>query len=554
MFNFKRAKQLLLILACGLVLTGCSDDDVINYPSNQNSTFVTVDGDSNGEITDNDYYYIYKKISSGSTTTSEMLTQLKNLFVAKYLPSGLDLTKEKLDSLVKEKYRKKMLEAVTGSSSYATDNKFSEYRYALSMLVSGYDIKVSSSSAIDASIAGVSLSSILNDSTQLATLMTYINPFVITPEMEWDDVFKVFDYTDYIDRYYVPDVLRQYLTAYYIYNQSYTAIGNTSARGVKIVKITDRTDKPGYAAKLVKAYIQDYILDTTKTVDLNDLARLWKGVETPTSFTGTEAEAQESGYITTDEHIWLNKYAVDTLTDKINEDVAKITGVNQYTTDATLESTYTGSYSYPVSHGVELAEDSLRAADYITDGTYLKSNGLESLPTTLRDRIFSTNYSNDPAAVEAGTTKDNSFVITHDDGTTYRFVTPEVTSTTGSDLEKKISKLYYYDATNGVYYITMIKMDKKTDTTLSYDPSYIVKTSTVAKDTTLADEVQTFRKTLAIDTAYEMASSDTYIKSAVTYFLTHNHIAYSDPDFYDYMLSNYPDAFDSDNKPLYEGE
>lgn len=550
----KNIKKVLLTLACGLILTGCSDDDIINYPSNEEAAFVTVADDKNGDVTGNQFYYIYKDISSSASVTADMLTQLKNIFVKEYLPTGLGMSEDDMNAMIKEKYEKSMLDTVKGGS-YSTDNKFNEYRYALAMMGSGYDIKVSSATGIDSAIAGKSLSAIITDSALMAKVTALITPFVITPEMEWADVFTAFDYSDYITRYFEPSILRQILTAYYIYDQSYSAIGNTSARGVTIVKITDRSDKPGYAGKLVKAYIRDYILDKTDKVDLHDLARLWKGVNTPSSYTGTESEAKEDGYITTSEKAWLSTNGVQTLTNKIEDDVTAIQDKNQYTTDSTLESTYTGSYTYPVEHGVELAEDSLRAADYIVaDGTYLKSNGLETLPDTLRDRLFSSNYSSSIANVEAGTTKDNSYIITHDDGTSYRFVTPEVTSTTGTDEEKAISKLYYYDASNSCYYITMINMDAKTDSTLDYDPSHIIKTSTIAQNTELASEIQTFRKSLAVDTAYEMAASDTYQKSATTYFLTHNHISYSDPDFYDYMLSNYPDAFDDDNKPLYEGK
>ena len=37
---------------------------------------------------------------------------------------------------------------------------------------------------------------------------------------------------------------------------------------------------------------------------------------------------------------------------------------------------------------------------------------------------------------------------------------------------------------------------------------------------------------------------DTYKTSAITYFLTNNTIDYSDPDFYDYIDSTYPDVFE----------
>ena len=47
-----------------------------------------------------------------------------------------------------------------------------------------------------------------------------------------------------------------------------------------------------------------------------------------------------------------------------------------------------------------------------------------------------------------------------------------------------------------------------------------------------------------MESAYIMAKSDSYKKNAITYYLKKKTISYSDPDFYTYIDTNYPDVID----------
>ena len=47
-----------------------------------------------------------------------------------------------------------------------------------------------------------------------------------------------------------------------------------------------------------------------------------------------------------------------------------------------------------------------------------------------------------------------------------------------------------------------------------------------------------------MEAAYKMAETDSNKNLAITWVLTNNDIDYSDPDFYDYIKANYPDAID----------
>lgn len=491
----KSTKKLarVLLLCTSLTLLVACDDDVTNYPSNLDEYVLDqsgCDAETQSAITDNNYEDVYDNIASSSSVSAQTLDNIlyklaKENLVGDYAISDADFN---------EKYQQKMID-VAVSGSYSTDNKFDEYRFALSLKADMYDIKTA------------------DGSTDLTDIKNAANEIVIDPDNyetvqeEFDAIFNL-DYTDYIDRYYKPMIYRQYLYAKYIYDQSYSSIGNTNARDVTVVKITDDTDNPGSASKLVNAYVEKYIEDeTVLDVDITDLARLWKGVN-----------------ITAEEDAWLDTLGVNTLADEIDLDIEEIQD-SEYLTDSNLESQYTGGYTYTVEHGKELALSDLKTTDLVTDGVFLKSSGLTDLPSSLKTRIFSTNYSTDVEGVEDGSVKDVSYVTTHGDET-YRFVTPEV-SLTGTE-----ANIVNYDADSNSYYLVQVNS--------------IVTTSRIAQSDSDSDEVKATKRELATEAAYEMASSDSYKKSAIVWLLINNDIDYSDEDFYDYIDTNYPAVFEDD--------
>jgi hypothetical protein len=492
MKSTKKLAKALLICTSLALLVAC-DDDVTNYPSDLSEYVLDQSGcddETQSAITDNQYEDVYDNISDSNSVSAQTLDNILYKLAKENLIDDYEIS----DADFTEKYQQKMIDVAT-SGSYSTDNEFDEYRYALSLKSDMYDITTATGS------------------TSLTDIKAAANTIVIDPDEyetvqeEFDAIFSL-DYTDYITRYYKPMIYRQYLYAKYIYDQSYSSIGNTNARDVTIVQITDDTDNPGSASKLVNAYVDKYIEDeTVLDVDITDLARMWKGVN-----------------VSTDEAAWIDSLGVDTLADEIDLDIAEIKD-SEYLTDSSLESQYTGGYTYPVEQGRELALSSLQTTDLVTDGIYLKSSGLTSLPSSLKTRIFSTNYSTDIEGVEDGSVKDVSYVTTHGDQT-YRFVTPEV-SLTGSG-----ANIVNYDSDSGSYYIVQVNS--------------IVTTSRIAQSDSDSDEVKATKRELANEAAYEMASSDSYKKSAIVWLLLNNDIDYSDEDFYDYIDTNYPAVFEDD--------
>jgi len=492
MKSTKKFARVLLLCSSLTLLVAC-DSDITNYPSNLHDNVLNQDNcddETKSAITDNQYEDVYDNIADANSISAQTLDNIlyklaKDNLVGDYAIPEADFNK---------KYQQKMIDVAT-SGSYSTDNEFDEYRFALSLKVGMYDIKTADGSS--------ALEDIKNASNKIV-----IDPDNYeTVQEEFDAIFHL-DYTDYINRYYKPMIYRQYLYAKYIYDQSYSSIGNTNARDVTVVKITDDADNPGSASKLVNAYVEKYIEDkSVLDIDITDLARLWKGVN-----------------ITSEESAWLDSIGVTTLADEIDADIAKIKE-SEYLTDSALESKYTGGYTYPVEHGRELALADLKTTDLVTDGVFLKSSGLTDLPNALKQRIFSTNYSNDISGVENGVVKDVSYITTHGDQT-YRFVTPEVSLTESG------ANVINYDADSSSYYLVQVNS--------------IVTTSRIAKNDNDSAEVKATKRELATEAAYEMASSDSYKKSAIVWLLLNNDIDYSDKDFYDYINTNYPAVFENE--------
>ena len=480
----KRFLKLAMLSCCSLLLASC-DSEIINLPSDKDDPIVTIDKDDNNEVTDNTKEDIYNSIESSIDKNEVQLNNiLYDLAKEQYLVDDFAIDTDTLNQRLHEK----MMESAR-NSSYTTDYEFDEFKFALTLVQDRYTIKTK------------------DGKTDLESLKAVAFKGVVTPESEFEDVFNL-DYSDYFTRNLTPEIYRQYLIAYYIYNQSYSSIGTTNARNVTAVKITERTDLPGQGIKLINAFYNEFINNkaaTPEQADLKHLTTLWKGVN-----------------LSEEDQAFLEKYNISTLADQIEEEVKKITD-NEYTTNSSLEEEYTGSYTYPVSWGKTLAERELQQQEIYFEDTYLSSDGLSDLPDALRTRVFSTNYSTDTEAIENGTRRDYSFIITHNDGNMYRYTTPEYT-TAG------VNPIATYDSSTSSYYIVQLHS--------------IVTTSRITQNASDSDEVKDEKRALAMETAYEMAAQDTYKTSAITYFLTNNTIDYSDPDFYDYIDSTYPDVFE----------
>lgn len=528
-------KKLTAFLALSMLsLASCADE--IKYPSDYNDTLYPNITDSS--VVENNWLQYYKTVLSSDNLYKDTLNQiLKEISTIAHNnttgKNGTDVTTILNDTFegsvandtlpsgtydnLNERAEKSMISSAK-SGTYSDDNQFYEKKFMTSLknnFTLGTDF----------------------DETKINT-----QGKLITPNLKYSDIFGG-DYSYYKKNSLYDDEIINYLTSEYIYTKSYSSIGNSLARNVQIVSLTDRTDEPGSAKKLLDAYIKDYIKgDKAGTdTDFSVLSRLWKGITSDfvTSIdSGRYSTRYDSSVVLSNAEIaWLktnNIISSDgktslTLSGKVMEDKQDLDDAqNDYDlVPSDLENTYTGSYTYDYNTGVRKAIDDIADKDLVTKGIYTKSAGISSLPSGLTDRIFSTNMTTkatDITEMKKGTSKD--ITVIEPDG--YRYLTASPSTGSGED------NLIYFDSSSKTYYLVRI-LDVVNNSAISSTSTDTIY-DTAAKKEQIAREV-----------AYAMSTTGSYKTESTVYWLRRTNIKYSDEDFLSYMKTNYKDLFKTDS-------
>ena len=566
---FKKTKRALPVLATLLLLSSCStSSDPVKYPSDyKDKIFDNSVINSDPNIIGNDWKHYYDDvIPSKSSIYTNLLTQmLVDVSTVAHNNdgtegSGSDVTRIMKDfdnqahsvykdgeysssvtyDNVKERAKDKMFSTVTVDSANVKDNLF-------------YESKFVSAQQLAYTLGGTF------DDTKVSSQGVLVNP-----NTTYEDVFKAGDqYSYYLEKTYYNDLKIQYLTADYIYNKSYASIGNSTARKVQIVKLTDRTDNVGAAKRLLQAYVEDYISNPSspllgKDPEFKVLSKLWKGITS--SFVDSieggafSSRYDENIYLTSEEISWLKdkKLMTDTTSDlaigKIMADKKKLDKMDidnpanenpysSYISD--LEDTYTEKYKLSIGVGLRNAVDKIVKDDYVTEGIYTSSDSIDSLPAALKNNIFSVNLALDKSTVDNmknkkdkdGKDSDNyvsidGVSIFQADGNRYIINNG---STSSDD-----NKIIYYDSENKAYYLVRI-LDAVSNASLSQSST-----------TSMYDSAKK-KEQIAREVAFKLASSDTYKKEATIYYLRRLNIDYSDSDFLNYLKENYKDLFKTES-------
>lgn len=566
---FKKTKRVLPVLATLLLLSSCStSSDPVKYPSDyKDKIFDNSVINSDPNIIGNDWKHYYDDvIPSKSSIYTNLLTQmLVDVSTVAHNNdgtegSGSDVTRIMKDfdnqahsvykdgeysssvayDNVKERAKDKMFSTVTVDSANVKDNLF-------------YESKFVSAQQLAYTLGGTF------DDTKVSSQGVLVNP-----NTTYEDVFKAGDqYSYYLEKTYYNDLKIQYLTADYIYNKSYASIGNSTARKVQIVKLTDRTDNVGAAKRLLQAYVEDYISNPSspllgKDPEFKILSKLWKGITS--SFVDSieggafSSRYDENTYLTSEEISWLKdkKLMTDTTSDlaigKIMADKKKLDKMdidnpaneNPYSSYISeLEDTYTEKYKLSIGVGLRNAVDKIVKDDYVTEGIYTSSDSIDSLPAALKNNIFSVNLALDKSTVDNmknkkdkdGKDSDNyvsidGVSIFQADGNRYIINNG---STSSDD-----NKIIYYDSENKAYYLVRI-LDAVSNASLSQSST-----------TSMYDSAKK-KEQIAREVAFKLASSDTYKKEATIYYLRRLNIDYSDSDFLNYLKENYKDLFKTES-------
>lgn len=181
------------------------------------------------------------------------------------------------------------------------------------------------------------------------------------------------------------------------------------------------------------------------------------------------------------------------------------------------QSSFTESNTYSVTEGFKIKNDELKTHDYTVNDWGTKDNGLNNLPTAIKDVLFKYNVSVDTP------TNTNEFIQ--------------------SDYVVEESGHYYLkkqDAQSTQLIDSIVLRDSTT--------FYIVEIEDAISQSKLSlnsDAYTTIEKEeIAREIGYTMASGDTYRNSAYLYYLEQLDIQYHDQSIYDYMLETYPDLFE----------
>ncbi len=474
MLQRNKLKTLALALLAGssLCLTSCSSSDNNNYPSNADDEIIS--GIFEGDVAYNDFETFYDSISGGTSIQSKVLADVLYKIAKKEVTLDDEFVNDKVDKL--------LMSEISGGE-YDTDYQFDEIRYVLNLRSKMYSITCGSNNENANSGRGT----------------------IIKPGDKASDILGC-DYSDYIERALLPNIYRQALIAKYIYNESYSSIGNTYARDVKVVKITDRDDEKGAAVNTIKAFINSYINNSDASDedrDLSNLGRIWLGTD-----------------LTDSDKTFIQDNDLVTLASRIEDEVAKIDLSDPQNSDETLEVKYTNNYAYSVEKGKKLALDSLSRTKLVTEGYQLRTNGLSDLPDDLRNRVFSINYNIDSSS----TSKDVTTTING-----HRYLTPAKIE----DKTDVFNSIVHYDSSSDSYYIVEI-----------FD---VITTGALRVNDSDSEEVKANKKERAEKVAYELAAVSSLSSDSTVHWLKNSNIVYNDDDFYEYIKETYPAVFEEDD-------
>lgn len=337
------------------------------------------------------------------------------------------------------------------------------------------------------------------------------------------DIFTV--YQEYIEINVLPDIYRKELTAQYLIDENYSStIKNVAAR--KVDYITLPAGENNNVNRLLIAY-NDIVIKEGK-YDLTFLDRLYKGVDQALYLTETE-EGQVAKQVYEKANWTLSsidldgdgsedyKYYIESQFGDICEKFKVIqNSATRYDPNfETQWNSFTSNGTYSAKTGFEIQRRELVAKNETTNGWYTPG-GLSSLPENLRNRIFKTQVANQlvPGA------ENSKYDYLQQEGGRYYLIPKDPLST---DKHPYIVK----DGTNFVIVevkeaVKSSRLDESKDDFYGLDKAYRI----------------------AHKIAYSLASSDTWVKAAKSYYVEKMSIIYHDEYVLDYFKTTFPDLFD----------
>jgi len=506
-----------LALSGALLLAGC---DIIAQPSDYEEPLL---GDLVTDIDKNVASVVYDLLRDAGTLNEQAKNDVFNLIAddvfGKYADNltSTDPVKQAFVADVNARVNEKMYKAIT-SGSYETRSYFYEERFA------DYVKKLLYPVAYDA-------------------LEGYVSDYVFLPVSQ-DDILSgaalenaihMEYYEEYILGELIPQIYREKLIEQYVIDQDYATIGRSYARKVNYISITVSDSHPEAVKYLMDTFIDQYILAPAATAadaDLEILARTWRGLDI-----GVGSDEEQ---LLLDAGLDVSK----TLNGDLLTQYDKIK-LNPQLTDTAAENDFTNNGTYTPEEGLLVKQNALRKRDFVTDGWFVKTGGLEALPTEIRNRLFNIGVANgvDKAMDEfdpeyTGSEEQTSDYVRNIHGNYYlipqnsqQIVDPNIPN----------RDFLLYDASSSTYYIIQIeeavnttKLNKSETSTTNYDA--------------LHPETEGYRAMIAQEVAKVLGTRDANRTSAFTHYLNEYAIVFHDQDIWDYFKTSFPDVYDTTTK------
>mgnify|MGYP003295273401 CR=1 FL=1 len=379
--------------------------------------------------------------------------------------------------------------------------------------------------------------------------------FIVTPAMKAENVFidntlhKAY-YGSYIDDELMPDIYRDALVQQYIFDEQEKTLGASSARKVNYVAIKyDDLDESLYADKLIKGYVQKYIIKEGVNVNnaFNLLSSIWNGEfmnnETADIIASDEWKVLAELDLVQDSTIANDK--ADIIDEKDGKYYIKGSAYGDLVEDyakldpnpalSTASRDYTGGNKYVADIGFKMESEKIGLNDHVTDGWFVKSSSeVSSLPDAIKNRLFNLSVATGKNAA-AGAANAPAVIAKATDAISV------------SDGNKYIASCY------GNYFLrnSDLKANQKDYETMIFNDTsahtyYIVNVEEAVSTNYMNSDAAKNNYALRIDVASLLSSNDTNVTLSKKHWLEKCEITYHDQSVYDYFQSNFPELFEDD--------
>lgn len=570
--NFKKhiVTSILTVLCAGAMLAGC--DDVVATPTSSFYDEQVLTG-ADKDITNNVMSNIYDAIVvEGDTNSAKVLNNILRLysesiygkfygegglyeavkggtvqaFADKYEVYGKD-TKKVMSFYysVYDKVEESFLSYIK-NSSYQERSIFHEKKF--------YDTQVKAFYKLgDVAEADFKVKQVTGDIRLSDHRTGSVDPI---DGVYFNDIFNT--YESYIDDQILPEIYRTELVAQYLYKENYLALGNSYARKVQYIKLTENTKHADAVSNLMTQYAKNVIaagLDM-KTYGFAFLGNLYKG--TTSGFTTEQnamattiygaAQWHSSTYTYNEGSTPLTRTVYDETTlGGYLADYQKLVSSTNRESEKEVESIrkdFTNSNAYPALTGLHIKEQALIAEDESTSNWYT-SGSLDAIPSEYSKRLFKGSIAS--TGVDHGTWN----------ATTNKYDDTDLTTISGTTYGAYVGGNYYLVSKNpqtGDAYPYIIKDGTSFYLVIVDEAVNSSKISTAEGAKNAYDQMAShasdelysdvYGEMIARAVAYNMSTSETYKTSSNQHWVELMAMNYHDTTIYDYFKKTFPDLFD----------